>query len=165
LATSRRGNRRTAYPLSSPFDGVNRRLLEQVVANPRTSLADLARKVGMSRPSVAERLQRLEEAGVVLGYRVELDPAALGLPITAYVRVRPGLRQHSNVAELARKTKEVVECHRITGEDCFLMKVHVASVQHLETVLDRFLAYGQTVSSIVQSSPVPQRQPPLPAET
>ncbi len=67
------------------------------------------------------------------------------------------------VADLARETAEVVECHRITGEDCFLLKVYVPAVTHLEAILDRFLPYGQTTTSIVQSSPVPPRALPLPA--
>jgi Lrp/AsnC family leucine-responsive transcriptional regulator len=86
----------------------------------------------------------------------------VGLPLAAYVRVRPGPGQLARIADLARQTPQVVECHRITGEDCFLMKVHVAAIDQLEEVLDRFLAYGQTTTSIVQSSPVPLRALPLP---
>jgi Lrp/AsnC family leucine-responsive transcriptional regulator len=86
----------------------------------------------------------------------------LGLPVTAYVRIRPSPGQLAKVAELALRTREVIECHRITGEDCFLLKVHVAEVDQLEEVLDRFLAFGQTTTSIVQSSPVPLRALPLP---
>lgn len=85
-----------------------------------------------------------------------------GFPIAAYVRIRPEPRQLQRVAELAAETPEVVECHRITGEDCFLMKVHVPAVDQLERILDRFLPYGQTTTSIVQSSPVPSRPLPLP---
>ena len=115
----------------------------------------------MSAPAVTERVQRLEEQGVIAGYRLELDPAALGLPIAAYVRVRPGPGHLQKIAALVQGMPEVVECHRITGEDCFLIKVHVAAVDRLETVLDVFLPYGQTTTSIVQSSPVPRRGPPL----
>jgi Lrp/AsnC family leucine-responsive transcriptional regulator len=125
-------------------------------------MAELARRVGMSAPAVSERLQRLEEEGVIAGYRVVIDPRALGLPLAAYVRVRPGPRQLQRIAELAIETPEVVECHRITGEDCFLLKVHVPGVEALEGILDRFLSYGQTTTSIVQSSPVPSRPLPLP---
>jgi Lrp/AsnC family leucine-responsive transcriptional regulator len=125
-------------------------------------MARLARRLRMSPPAVAERVQRLREAGVITGFRLELDPGALGLPVTAYVRVRPGPGQLTRVAELAQKTVEVIECHRITGEDCFLIKVHVAEVNKIEVILDRFLAYGQTTTSIVQSSPVPLRALPLP---
>jgi Lrp/AsnC family leucine-responsive transcriptional regulator len=147
--------------VSHVLDAMDHRLLEELISDPRRSVADLSRKVGMSRPSISERIQRLEDVGVLAGYRVVLDPAMLGLPLTAYVRVRPSAAQLNNIVELARRTPQIVECHRITGEDCFLMKLHVASVQHLESVLDGFLAFGQTVTSIVQSSPVPERNPPL----
>jgi Lrp/AsnC family transcriptional regulator, leucine-responsive regulatory protein len=125
-------------------------------------MTELARRVQMSAPSVTERVQRLEEAGIIAGYRLEVSPKALGLPITAYVRIRPSPGQLARVAELAQQTPAVVECHRITGEDCFLLKMHVAEVDQLETVLDQFLLFGTTTTSIVQSSPVPLRPPPLP---
>jgi Lrp/AsnC family leucine-responsive transcriptional regulator len=113
---------------------------------------------------VAERLSRLERQGVIAGYRAEVDPAAVGYPLTAVVRVRPAPRQLPKVADVARATPEVVECHRITGEDCFFLKAHVRSVAHLEEVIDRFTPYGQTTTSIVQSSPVPARGLALDAE-
>ena len=127
------------------------------------AMSALARSVKMSAPAVTERVQRLERAGVITGYRLEVDPAALGLPVTAFARIRPAAGQLSKVAELARSLPEVTECHRITGEDCFLIKVHAPAVQELETLLDQFLIYGQTVTSIVVSTPVPPR--PLPVET
>ena len=144
------------------LDGVNLRLLRELQLDPRLPTAKLARKLGMSAPAVSERVQRLREAGVITGCRLELDPRALGLPVTAYVRIRPSPGQLSRVAELAQRTPEVVECHRITGEDCFLLKLHVAEVNGIEAILDRFLAFGQTTTSIVQSSPVPLRAIPLP---
>ena len=102
--------------------------------------------------------------GVILGYRLEVDPAALGLPVTAFTRIRPAPGQLAKIAELVTKLVQVSECHRITGEDCFLVKVHAATVPELEEVLDQFLAYGQTITSIVVSTPVPPRLLPLPGE-
>jgi Lrp/AsnC family leucine-responsive transcriptional regulator len=151
-------------PVHPLLDMTNLRLLEALVADPRLSIAALARRVDMSPPAVAERLQRLQESGVIAGYHVDIDARAVGLPLMAYVRVRPGPGQLSKIADLARQTPQVVECHRITGEDCFLMKVHVAAIEQLESVLDSFLVYGQTTTSIVQSSPVPLRPLPLPAQ-
>jgi Lrp/AsnC family leucine-responsive transcriptional regulator len=142
------------------LDEVNRRLLAELQGNPRLSMAELARRVGMSAPSVTERVQRLERLGVITGFRMEVDPAALGMPVTAIVRIRPGPGQLPKIAEEARNTPQVVECLRITGEDCFLMKVHGPSIGQLEEILDRFLLYGQTTTSIVVSTPVPAR--PLP---
>jgi Lrp/AsnC family transcriptional regulator, leucine-responsive regulatory protein len=115
----------------------------------------------MSAPSVRERLTRLEEAGVIRGYRLDLDPAALGWPITAYVRIRPMPGQLAKIAELAASIPQVAECHRITGEDCFVLKVYLATIESMDGILDRFLAFGQMTTSLVQSSPVPLRRPPL----
>ena len=150
--------------ISPLLDAVNLQVLQALVDNPRLSIAALARRIGMSPPALTERVQRLHEAGVIAGYRLDLDPAALGLPLAAYIRVRPAPGQLGRIAELARATPEVVECHRITGEDCFLLKLYAPSIDQLEVILDRFLAFGQTTTSIVQSSPVPPRALPLPAE-
>jgi len=146
---------------SDLLDHTNRRILALLAADPRLPVTALARRVGMSAPAVRDRLTRLEEAGVIRGYRLDLDPAALGLPVAAWVRVRPGPGQLARIAELAAATPEVSECHRISGEDCFLLKVHVAEIAALEGVLDEFLRFGQTVSSFVVSTPVPPR-PVLP---
>jgi Lrp/AsnC family transcriptional regulator, leucine-responsive regulatory protein len=147
--------------LSELLDEVNVALLEELTASPRMTMSELGRRVGMSAPAVTERVQRLERAGVIRGYRVEVDPAALGLPVTAFARIRPAPGQLPKVAELAGRLGQVSECYRITGEDCFLVKVHAASMADLEEVLDQFLLYGQTVTSIVQSTPVAPRGLPL----
>jgi Lrp/AsnC family leucine-responsive transcriptional regulator len=145
----------------SVLDEVNRRILTALCADPRQSTAQLARRVGMSAPAVRERVAKLEDTGVIRGYRLDVDPAALGLPVTAWVRVRPGPGQVPKLVELAGRVPEVSECHRISGEDCFLMKVHVPAIDALEAVLDRFLLHGRTVSSFVVATPVPPRTPGL----
>jgi Lrp/AsnC family transcriptional regulator, leucine-responsive regulatory protein len=142
---------------SKALDDTNLRLLEELQDDARLSLAELGRRVGLTAPAVAERIQRLEQQQVIRGYHADVDPDAVGYPLTAVIRIRPAPRQLHKVAELARKTREVVECHRITGEDCFLLKAHVRSVSHLEEVIDQLAIYGQTTTSIVQSSPVPAR--------
>ena len=150
--------------LSDPsdlLDDVNRRLLRELHSEPRITMSALARRVGMSAPAVTERVQRMERAGVITGYRLEVSPAALGLPVAAFARIRPAPGQLPKIAELAAALPEVSECHRITGEDCFLIKVHAAAIEDLEATLDRFLLYGQTVTSIVVSSPVPPRALPI----
>jgi Lrp/AsnC family leucine-responsive transcriptional regulator len=145
---------------SSLLDEINLRLLTELHENPRLSMSELGRRVGMSAPAVTERVQRLEATGVIAGYRVDVDPAALGMPVIALVRIRPGPGQLPKIAQTARDTPQVVECHRITGDDCFFLKVHAPSIGELEEVLDRFLIFGQTTTSIVVSTPVPTR--PLP---
>lgn len=144
-----------------PLDDVNRRLLGELHANPRITMAALARRVHLSPPAVTERVQRLEQSGVITGYRMDVDPAALGLPITAYVRIRPTAGQLSKIAGLASSIPQVTECHRISGEDCFLVKVHAPTIQDIEHILDQFLLYGQTVTSMVVSTPVPLRALPV----
>lgn len=143
----------------SLLDATNRRILAELTADPRLSAAALARRVGMSAPAARERVTRLEEAGVIRGYRLELDPAALGLPVAAWVRIRPGPGQLPRIPELAARVPEVSECHRISGEDCFLLKVHVPTIAALEDVLDQFLLHGQTTSSFIVSTPVAPRTP------
>ncbi len=153
----------TYTPSESVADAVNLRILTELQRNPRLTMTELGRRVGLSSPAVTERVRRLEEAGIIRGYRLDLDPAALGLPIAAYVRVRPNPGQLPNIANLAQQIPEVVECHRVTGEDCFILKVYLPSIDQLDRILDRFLMYGTTTTSLIQSSPVLLRPPPLPA--
>jgi Lrp/AsnC family leucine-responsive transcriptional regulator len=155
MPTNRRRNDQSAD--DAPYDATNLRLLAELQADARLSLAELGRRVGLSSPAVAERLQRLEDDGVIRGYHAELDPRALGFALSVVIRQRPAPRQLHKVADLARATPEVVECRRITGDDCYVMLAHVRSVEHLEEVIDRFAVYGQTTTSLVQSAPVPPR--------
>ena len=144
------------------LDSTDAALLGELQRDARLSLAELGRRVGLSSPAVAERLARLTDDGVIRGFHADVDPRAVGYAFGVIVRVRPAPRQIAAVAELAQTTPEVVECHRITGEDCYFMKAHVRSVEHLEEVIDRFTPYGQTTTSVMQSSPVPQRPLELP---
>jgi Lrp/AsnC family transcriptional regulator, leucine-responsive regulatory protein len=144
-------------------DDVNLRLLEELQADARLGHAELGRRVGLSAPAVAERLARLVETGAITGFHAAVDPRALGYALTAIIRIRPAPRELPKVAALARDTPEVVECHRITGEDCFFMKLHVRDVEHLEELIDEFAFFGQTTTSILQSSPVPRRGVAAPA--
>jgi Lrp/AsnC family leucine-responsive transcriptional regulator len=148
---------------SSLLDDTNMRLLAELQQDARLSVAELGRRVGLSAPAVAERLSRLEQDQVILGYRAEIDPKALGYALSAVIRVRPMPGQLRRVAEVAVETPEVVDCRRVTGEDCYVLSAHVRSVEHLEEVIDRFAGHGQTTTSIVQSAPVPGRAVALPA--
>jgi Lrp/AsnC family leucine-responsive transcriptional regulator len=147
---------------SALFDLVNVEILRALSDNPRIANAELARVVGMSGPAVRERVQRLEDAGVIRGVRLELDPKLLGYPVAIMVRIRPMPGQIPKIIELARNTPRVIECHRITGEDCFILRLHLESIDVLDSVLDAFLVHGQTTTSIIQSSPVMPRPLPLP---
>jgi Lrp/AsnC family transcriptional regulator, leucine-responsive regulatory protein len=163
LPAKQRQSRQNSYDQPGQIlDEVNLRLLAELQASPRLSMAELARRTGMSAPAVTERVQRLERAGVIAGYRLDIDPAAVGLPVTAFTRIRPMPGSLPKIAELAASLPQVTECYRITGEDCFLIKLHAPAIDQLEAVLDRFLAYGNTTTSLVVSTPVPRRPPPLP---
>jgi Lrp/AsnC family transcriptional regulator, leucine-responsive regulatory protein len=143
------------------LDDINRRLLEELQRDGRVAFAELGRRVGLSAPAVAERVGRLERDGVITGYRADVDPRALGYTLAAVVRIRPFARQIHKIPEIAEQTPEIVECERITGEDCFLLRLHVRQMDDLEPVLDRFTPFGQTTTSIVHSAPVARRALPL----
>jgi Lrp/AsnC family leucine-responsive transcriptional regulator len=135
-------------------------------ARPRWSTfdAELGRRVSLSPPATADRVQALERAGVITGYRAEVDPKKLGYPLSAIVRVKPYAGQLPRIVDVAADIPEVVECLRITGEDCFYMKVYLRSIEDLSPILDRLLVYGQTTTSIVNGTPIPWRPLPVDAE-
>jgi Lrp/AsnC family transcriptional regulator, leucine-responsive regulatory protein len=152
--------RRDAHDLPR-LDDTDRRIISELTTDGRVSFAELGRRVSLSAPAVAERVQRLERAGVITGYRAEIDPRMLGYQLTAIVRIKPAPGQLPRIPELAAGIPEVGECHRITGEDCFYLKVFLRSIDDLSALLDRFLVYGETTTSLINASPVPRRDPPL----
>ncbi|MET3906243.1 Lrp/AsnC family leucine-responsive transcriptional regulator [Bradyrhizobium sp. S3.3.6] len=143
------------------LDATDVRILDALVDDARMSIADLARSVGLSSPSVSERIKRLEEVGVIEGYTLTINPKALGLPIAAWLRIKPIPGQLQKVADVLRGLREIVECDRITGEDCFIARAHVQSVDDLEKLIDQVIPYAMTNTSIIQSSPVKRRLPRL----
>ena len=143
------------------IDQTDRKILGELTTDGRVSLAELGRRVNLSSPAVAERVQRLERVGVITGYRAELDPRALGYQLTAIVRIKPAPGQLPRIPQLAAEIAQISECHRITGEDCFYLKVYLRSIDELSDLLDRFLVYGETTTSIVNASPIPRRDPPI----
>jgi Lrp/AsnC family leucine-responsive transcriptional regulator len=146
---------------AADLDAIDGKLIRLLDRNGRTTIAELARALRMSPPSVADRMRRLEEAGVIRRFTVDVDPAALGYPLAAYVRIRPATGQIGAVAELIKSLPEIVECDRVTGDDCFLARAHVRSVEHLERLIDRITPIARTNTSIIQSSPVARRLPAL----
>jgi Lrp/AsnC family transcriptional regulator, leucine-responsive regulatory protein len=161
LPWNQRESARFAFEMPSALDTIDRRMVAELQQEPRTRVAELARRVGLSSPAVAERLRRLEDSGI-LSYRAEVDPRALGYTMCAIVRISPvggGLRL---IPGIAREVPNVTECHRITGEDCYFIKVYLRSIEELEPVLDLFTPHGRTTTSIVHSSPVPSRPLPVP---
>ncbi len=144
-----------------PLDLTDRRIAAELQAEPRLRVAELARRIGLSGPATADRLRRLEETGT-LSYRADVDPRALGYTLSAIVRISPsggGLRL---IPGIAREVPAITECYRITGEDCYFMKLYLHSIEELEPILDLFTPHGRTTTSIVHSAPVPPRPLPIP---
>lgn len=141
------------------MDATDAKLLAALGENARISNAELARLVGLSPPSVSERIKRLEEAGIIEEYTITVGPAALGLPLSAWLRIRPLPGQLSKVAEIIRGQPDIVECDRITGGDCFIARAHIESVGALEALIDKIIPYATTNTSIIQSSPFRKRMP------
>jgi Lrp/AsnC family leucine-responsive transcriptional regulator len=138
-------------------DRTDWRLLEELQRDGRASFADLARAVAMSPSAVAERVRRLEEAGVIAGYRATVDPERVGLQVMAFVRLRYPTGNYRPFHALLDTTPEVVEAHHVTGEDCFVLKVLARSMRHLEEVTGRISGLGAVTTSVVYSSPLTGR--------
>ncbi len=139
------------------MDEIDRRILKELQEDARTSYAELGRRVGLTTPAVIERVHKLQDSGIITCYRAEIDTAQVGLPITAFVRMSITGVDYSHIIEVAKSSNEVLECHRGTGGDSFIMKVAVSSVEHLQELIDRLTPYGITTTTIVLSSPVKKR--------
>lgn len=142
------------------IDDIDRKLLTLLLADARLSLKEIAGQVGLSSPSASERLRRLQERGVIRRFTVELDPASLGYPVQAIVRVRPLPGKVARVQQLLEGIPEIAECDKVTGDDCFVARVFVRSIEHLDDVLDRIGDEAETNTSVVKSQAVRRRPPP-----
>jgi Lrp/AsnC family transcriptional regulator, leucine-responsive regulatory protein len=142
-------------------DDIDIQLLQLLSGNARASLKELGAAVGLSSPSVAERVRRLEERGVIRRFTIEIDPAALGYQLQAIIRIRPLPGQLHMVRKLIEETPEIVECDKITGDDCFIARLHVRSVNDIDPILDRIAERASTNTSIVKSKTIPLRHPPM----
>lgn len=143
------------------LDTTDQAIIAALTENGRMTIRELAEQIGMSSPSVTERIHKMEDAGAIRGYTVAVDPKVFGLGIAAHVRMRAMPGEVKRVAQMLIDTPEIVEADRVTGEDCFLAKVVVSDVQELESVVDRFLPFSSTDTAIIQSSTVARRLPKL----
>ncbi|MEL6838430.1 MAG: Lrp/AsnC family transcriptional regulator [Pseudomonadota bacterium] len=139
------------------LDSMDAAILRELCADARIPRAELSRRVGLSAPSVADRIRRLEDVGIISGYGARIDPARLGYGLTILIRARPLPGEMANMIEAIQDTPQIVTCDRVSGEDCFVARAHVRDVAEMETVIDRIVPFGATNSSIVQSSPVEER--------
>lgn len=143
------------------LDEVDKRIVDILVENARISLKELAAKVNLSSPSTSERLRRLEERGVIRAFTVDVDPQALGYTLQAIVRIRPLPGQLQRVQRLIEEIPEFSECDKVTGDDCFVARLHLRSIEQLDDILDRLIDKAETNTAIVKSQPVKRRLPPL----
>lgn len=139
------------------LDQVGWQILSALQQDARLSFTELGRRVGLSLPAVAERVRRMEDAGIITGYRADVDATKIGMSMTVFVRLTTTGTQYPKIIALAQELPEVLECHHLTGTDSFIMKVIVSSIAHLETLITQLSTYGQTTTSIVLSSPVVKR--------
>ncbi|WP_097319878.1 Lrp/AsnC family transcriptional regulator [Paractinoplanes atraurantiacus] len=139
------------------LDRTDWRLLAELQRDGRSSYAELARAVAMSPSAVAERIRRLEESGVIAGYRAQIEPERVGLSVMAFVRLRYPTGNYRPFHALLDSTPEIIEAHHVTGEDCFILKVLTRSMRHLEEVTGRIAGLGAVTTSVVYSSPLPGR--------
>ena len=138
-------------------DDIDWKILKELQIDARLSYAELGRRINLTTPAAIERVRKLEDAGIIAGYRIEIDVTRVGLPITAFIRMSISGVDYSKIIEVAEKSMEVLECHRGTGGDSFILKVAVADVEHLQNLIDKLTPYGITTTSIVLSSPVKRR--------
>lgn len=153
------------FEMERLLDPTGWRILAELQDNARISYSELARRVALTAPAVAERVRRMEEAGIIQAYRARPDHARIGLPITAFIRWTATGTDVVRLGEAAVDIPEILECHRVTGEDSYIAKVAVRSVEHLEGLIDRLMPYAETITSLVLSAPVTHRvlTPPLEA--
>ena len=143
------------------MDELDHRIIDLLVLNSRASLKELGKATDLSSPSVADRVRRLEEKGVIRSFTVDVDPEALGYSLQAIVRVRPLPGMLHIVERLIQETPEFIECDKVTGDDCFIAKLCFRSMAQLDAILDRITEKAETNTSIVKATPIKRRLPPL----
>ena len=136
------------------LDEIDWKILEHIQDNARIPFAELGRRVRLSTPAVAERVRRLEDAGVIVGYRAQIDPGKVGFPVQAFIRVNVVGEKLSKFVELISRCPEVLECHRVTGSESFVIRVAVENINHLEYAIDSLMPYVATTTSMILSSPL-----------
>lgn len=140
------------------LDSYGRKLLDELQANARLSLAELGRRIGLSPTATAERLKQMEEIGILHSYTVEIDREALGLEVMAFIRMSCGGQNYHRLLDYVQTLEEVRECHHLTGGDDLLLKVTTTSMADLEALIEALLPYGTPITSLVLSSPVERRK-------
>ncbi|MHC6226588.1 Lrp/AsnC family transcriptional regulator [Pseudomonas sp. X10] len=142
-------------------DDIDQLLINALMEDSRRSLKALAQLSGLSAPSVSERLRRLEERGVLRGYTVDIDPRCFGYQLQAIVRIRPLPGQLQEVERQIIAIPEFTECDKVTGEDCFIARLHVRTMEQLDSLLDKLNVHAETNTAIIKKTSVRRRLPPM----
>jgi Lrp/AsnC family leucine-responsive transcriptional regulator len=145
----------------SPIDALDVRIIKALSADARITMSDLARTLGMSGPSITERVRKLEASGVIGRFTIELDPKMLGYTLEAIVRIKPRPGQLHQVEKLIQSEPRFVTCDKVTGEDCFIARLLLTTIEELDALLDGLHVRAETNTAIIKSSPVRRRMPPL----
>lgn len=143
------------------IDAQDHKILKILIEDGRRSIKEIADAVGLSSPSVSERLRRLQERGVIRNFTADIDPRALGYSLQAIIRVRPLPGKLHIVRELLQEIPEVTECDKVTGDDCFVVRLVIRQIEDLDGILERITDKAETSTSIVKSQPISRRPPPL----
>lgn len=147
-----------ALEIEKLLDSTGWQLLQELQENARLSYSELGQRVNLSAPAVADRIRKLEEAGIITGYHAELNLGKLGLPISAIIRLSSVAGQNCTlVAARVSEMPEVLECYRVTGSDSVVVRVAASSMDHLERLIDRLAFYGPPTTSIVLSRSMQRR--------
>ncbi|MDX2293202.1 MULTISPECIES: Lrp/AsnC family transcriptional regulator [Streptomyces] len=148
--------------MAGNLDDVDWAIIEQLQREARVSLSELGRRVNLSPSATTERVRGLEASGVITGYRAEIDLAKVGYPVLAVVRLKYPGNRHEPLRRLLAERREILECLRTTGDDCYTLKVAATSMEHLETLMDELAGFGSTTTSVVYSQTLPYRGPVAP---
>jgi Lrp/AsnC family leucine-responsive transcriptional regulator len=149
--------------MTESLDATDWAILVELQQDARLPLTELGRRVNLSASAATERLRRLEAAGVITGYRADVDLGKVGYPVLAVVRLKyPGSR-HEPLHKLLGERSEILECLRTTGDDCYTLKIAAASMAHLEHTMDELAQFGSTTTNVVYSQTLPYRGPREPA--
>jgi len=136
------------------LDQIGVKIIHELQMNARISFSEIGRRVGLSSPAVAERVKKLEEAGIICGYHVKVNREKMGFPILAFIFLTTQFEKYKKIYSFAEKTSEIVECHCISGSESFILKVITGSVSQLDNLLEKLITFGETKTSIVLSSPI-----------
>lgn len=143
------------------MDEIDTRIITALDANARLSMSELARIIGMSTPSISDRVRKLEANGIIRGFTIDLDTRAVGYQIRAMVRIRPLPGKLHLVEKLIQERPEFVECDKITGDDPFLARLVVRSIEEMDDVLETLSDHAVTSTAVIKSTSVKRRLPPL----